>query len=75
VYVTPLRKGVVIRSKVFYARGTSRSEVFAFIIVHGGRTGPGGHTDPTWAKTAGKTTMSINATELMWAFFETHPKP
>jgi poly(3-hydroxybutyrate) depolymerase len=31
--------------------------------------------DPVWAKTAGKTAMSINATELMWDFLEKHPKP
>jgi poly(3-hydroxybutyrate) depolymerase len=31
--------------------------------------------DPVWAKPAGKTAMSINATELMWDFLEKHPKP
>jgi polyhydroxybutyrate depolymerase len=71
---SPLDEGLSI-IRLFYARGQSGSEVSVFIIGHGGHTWPGVHTDPTWAKTAGKTAMSINATELMWDFFERHPKP
>ena len=61
--------------RLFHAKAQSICEVSAFIIEHGGPTWPGVPTDPVWAKTAGKTAMSINATELMWDFFEKHPKP
>jgi polyhydroxybutyrate depolymerase len=71
---SPLDDGLTI-TRLFYAKDRSSCEVSAFIIEHGGHTWPGAHTDPTWAKTAGKTAMSINATELMWDFFEKHPKP
>jgi polyhydroxybutyrate depolymerase len=71
---SPLDDGLTI-IRLFYAKGTGSCEVSAFIIGHGGHTWPGVRTDPTWAKTAGKTAMSINATELMWDFFEKHPKP
>ena len=55
--------------------GPSGSEVTAFIIGHGGHTWPGRHTDPGWAKVAGKTAMSISASDLMFEFFRRHPKP
>ncbi len=71
---SPLDDGLTI-IRLFYSRDKSNCEVSAFIIGHGGHTWPGEHTDPTWARTAGKTAMSINATELMWDFFERHPKP
>jgi polyhydroxybutyrate depolymerase len=61
--------------RIAYHGGTNGTAVEAFIIAHGGHTWPGHHTDPTWAKTAGKTAMSISANELMWAFFLEHPKP
>jgi polyhydroxybutyrate depolymerase len=71
---SPLDDGLTIM-RLFYAKDKSICEVSAFIIEHGGHTWPGVHTDPVWAKTAGKTAMSINATELMWEFFAKHPKP
>lgn len=57
-----------------FRRGRDNTEVVAYVIAHGGHTWPGDHTDPSWAKRAGKTAMSINATELVWDFFEAHPK-
>ncbi len=71
---SPLDDGLTI-IRMDYEGGTSHAAVEAFIIGHGGHTWPGNHTDPTWAKTAGKTAMSISANELMWGFFERHPKP
>jgi polyhydroxybutyrate depolymerase len=71
---SPLDDGLTI-IRMAYQGGTGHSAVEAFIIGHGGHTWPGNHTDPTWAKTAGKTAMSISANELMWEFFEKHPKP
>jgi polyhydroxybutyrate depolymerase len=61
--------------RIAYHGGSAGSAVEAFVIAHGGHTWPGHHTDPTWAKTAGKTAMSISANELMWEFFLQHPKP
>ena len=71
---SPLDDGLTI-IRIAYHGGTGGSAVEAFVIGHGGHTWPGNHTDPTWAKTAGKTAMSISANELMWDFFEKHPKP
>ena len=71
---SPLDDGLSI-VRLFYAKQKTSCEVYAFIIGHGGHTWPGAHTDPTWAKRAGKTAMSINADEIMWDFFEQHPKP
>jgi polyhydroxybutyrate depolymerase len=70
---SPLDDGLTI-IRIAYQGGTANSAVEAFVIGHGGHTWPGSHTDPTWAKTAGKTAMSISANELMWDFFEKHPK-
>jgi len=71
---SPLDDGTTV-VRLRYGNGAAGSEVQAFIIGHGGHTWPGNRTDPEWAKTAGKTAMSISATDLMWAFFEGHPKP
>jgi poly(3-hydroxybutyrate) depolymerase len=49
--------------------------VVAYIIAQGGHTWPGYHTDPSWAKVAGKTAMSVNATRAVIEFFEKHAKP
>jgi poly(3-hydroxybutyrate) depolymerase len=60
--------------RLTYLRGSKNAEVVAYIVVHGGHTWPGNHTDPTWAKTAGKTAMSVKAQEAILDFFENHPK-
>jgi polyhydroxybutyrate depolymerase len=71
---SPLDGGLSI-IRLLYSNGAADTEVNAFIIGHGGHTWPGAYTDPTWAKTAGKTAMSIDATTLIFDFFERHPKP
>ena len=71
---SPLDEGTNI-VRFYYGKKATDSEVLAFVIEHGGHTWPGKHTDPEWAKIAGKTAVSINATELMWDFFSTHAKP
>jgi polyhydroxybutyrate depolymerase len=58
-----------------FGGGRDGTAVVAYIIAHGGHTWPGYHTDPGWAKLAGRTTMSVNATVVMWDFFANHPKP
>jgi polyhydroxybutyrate depolymerase len=49
------------------------ADVLLFTIQGGGHAWPGGKPFPVWL--VGRTTMSIDATELMWAFFQQHPKP
>ena len=46
--------------------------IVIYKIDGGGHTWPGGKPFPEWF--AGKTTTSINATELMWSFFKSHPR-
>jgi len=55
--------------------GRANTEVVAYIIAQGGHTWPGFHTYPGWAKIAGKTAMSVDATKAIIEFFEKHPKP
>jgi polyhydroxybutyrate depolymerase len=71
---SPLDDGLTI-FRIAYGTGDRNSSVEAVVIGHGGHTWPGHPTDPTWAKTAGKTAMSISANALMWDFFQAHPKP
>lgn len=49
------------------------SEVVLYTIAGGGHTWPGGEALPVFI--AGHTTQEIDATRLMWAFFETHARP
>jgi polyhydroxybutyrate depolymerase len=58
-----------------FVNGRNGTEVVAYIVAHGGHTWPGYHTYPGWAKLAGKTAMSVSATEAVWDFFAKHPKP
>lgn len=62
-------------SQLDFAGGRSGAEVQLYVIEGGGHTWPGFATNPYWAKKAGKTAQSINATRLIWAFFAAHPKP
>jgi polyhydroxybutyrate depolymerase len=71
---SPLDDGLTIL-RLRYPPQRNGAEVLAFVIGSGGHTWPGAHTDPTWAKTAGKTAMSIDANEIMWDFFVAHPRP
>jgi polyhydroxybutyrate depolymerase len=57
-----------------FENGRDGTEVIAYIIAHGGHTWPGYHTYPGWAKVAGNTAMSVNATDEIWDFFDKHPK-
>jgi polyhydroxybutyrate depolymerase len=65
--------GTAVR-RLDFANGQDGTEVTAYIIAHGGHTWPGYHTDPGWAKQAGHTAVSVNATEAIWDFFDKHPK-
>ncbi|PKN96414.1 MAG: hypothetical protein CVU43_20820 [Chloroflexi bacterium HGW-Chloroflexi-5] len=60
-------------SSVSYTHCTQNADVVLYTIFGGGHTWPGDTpaATPTW----GYTTQQIDATRLMWQFFEQHPLP
>jgi polyhydroxybutyrate depolymerase len=50
-----------------------RADVDFYTIAGGGHTWPGGEPIPAWI--AGRTTRDIDATRVMWDFFQAHPLP
>jgi polyhydroxybutyrate depolymerase len=56
-----------------YTECADDAAVVLYTVHGGGHTWPGGMSLPEWF--VGRTTRSINATSLMWAFFSNHPKP
>jgi polyhydroxybutyrate depolymerase len=56
-----------------YAGCTNDASVVLYTIEGGGHTWPGGTPLPEWL--LGRTTRSIDATQLAWAFFRDHPLP
>lgn len=54
-----------------YADCAGDAAVVLYIISGGGHTWPGGKPMPRWL--VGSTSTSIDATNLMWAFFREHP--
>lgn len=49
------------------------TEVAFYTIAGGGHSWPGGEPIPAWI--VGKTSQAIDATRVMWQFFEQHPLP
>jgi polyhydroxybutyrate depolymerase len=58
-------------SGVHYRGGTNRADVAFYTVTGGGHTWPGGK--PMAAFIVGKTTTDVDATRLMWDFFQGHP--
>lgn len=58
-------------SGVAYSDFDENAEVVYYTIDGGGHTWPGGDSLPRWI--AGHTTDDIDATRLMWEFFQQHP--
>jgi polyhydroxybutyrate depolymerase len=54
-----------------YADCAHDADVVLYTIHGGGHTWPGGTPLPKWF--VGRTTRSIDATSLMWSFFNEHP--
>ena len=54
-----------------YTSCADEAAVVLYTILGGGHTWPGGGPLPEWF--AGRTTRSIDASSLMWAFFRAHP--
>jgi polyhydroxybutyrate depolymerase len=46
-----------------------------YVIKDGGHTWPGSNPGPYSEAIAGKTTQTIDATELIWTFFQQHTRP
>ena len=57
--------------RIEYPDCADQAGVVLFRIDGGGHTWPGGGPLPDWF--AGRTTQSINASDLMWEFFRRHP--
>jgi polyhydroxybutyrate depolymerase len=55
-----------------WSRCTNAADVVLYTIIGGGHTWPGGPPIAEWA--LGRTATSIDASEMMWQFFERHPK-
>ncbi len=51
------------------------AEVSLYRVDGGGHAWPGSEFSASIGSVTGATTMSIDANELMWAFFEAHPMP
>ncbi len=49
-------------------------EVELYRVIGGGHTWPGSQFDAAIGDIVGPVTMSIDANEIMWAFFEEHPR-
>ena len=63
-------------NQISYSSCKDNSEVIFFRVNEGGHTWPGGpRADSLEEKGMGKTNKDINATNLIWKFFEAHPLP
>jgi polyhydroxybutyrate depolymerase len=49
------------------------AEVELYVVAGGGHTWPGSVVTAGLSSVLGRTTMSIDATEVMWRFFQAHP--
>ena len=58
-------------SGVRYAGGANHADVVFYTVAGGGHTWPGGKAMPAFI--VGKTTKDVDATRLMWNFFQQHP--
>jgi len=54
-----------------YTACAGGAAVVLYTLAHGGHTWPGGERMPEWF--VGRTSQSISATSIMWAFFQDHP--
>ena len=59
-------------ARLQYTRCADDAAVVLYTVRGGGHAWPGGKALPEWI--VGRTTRSIDATSLMWAFFREHPR-
>ena len=60
-------------SGLHYSNCTLNADVIFYTIVGGGHSWPGGEPMPEFI--VGYTTQDIDATKIMWDFFQQHPFP
>jgi polyhydroxybutyrate depolymerase len=60
-------------SAIRYGNCAADAEVVLYTVQQGGHTWPGGWELPAFI--VGRTTQTIDATEIMWDFFQSHPMP
>jgi polyhydroxybutyrate depolymerase len=60
--------------KFSYAQGVDATEVMLYRIEGGGHTWPGGRQYLP-VRLIGRLCRDVNATEVIWQFFKSHPKP
>lgn len=65
--------GTVVHRET-YPGGRAGSEVVLYTIDGGGHTWPNGPVNKVYTAIAGPTTQTVDATALIWDFFEQHPK-
>jgi polyhydroxybutyrate depolymerase len=65
-------QGMTVRREV-YSGCKSGAEVVAYVLEGAGHTWPGGHARLTEAQ-VGKVNPKLNATEIIWEFFERHAR-
>jgi polyhydroxybutyrate depolymerase len=58
-------------SELHYTGCAQGADVIFYSIAGGGHSWPGGDPIPAWI--VGRTSQSIDATRVMWEFFQTHP--
>lgn len=58
-----------------YGDCRGQAEVQLIAVEGGGHTWPGSPERPRLKRTVGKTSRDINASELIWEFFSSHPLP
>jgi len=69
---TAPQDGTRVRREV-YGKGRDGTEVILYAIVGGGHTWPGGYQYLP-VRFVGKTCRDINACEVIWDFFKSHPR-
>jgi polyhydroxybutyrate depolymerase len=68
----PAKTGKLQISQKYYPPGADGAEVVLYLLQGGGHVWPGGPLNPPFL---GATTNDINATDLMWEFFQRHRLP
>ena len=56
-----------------YSKCRGGADVQLYRITDGGHTWPGSAFSQNIESIVGRTTMTIDANEIMWAFFQQHP--
>ena len=71
---TPVDTVIVMEvTRLQYVNCADDASVVLYSVEGGGHTWPGGEPLPGWL--VGRTSNSVDATGLMWAFFREHPLP